>query len=79
MALSRRVGAAYAVNMTETTDTNSIPVKGEEPCPLCGRPMTEHSVDHATTSALLVCPAPPLPQRPDNEPVDEFGRIKRPS
>jgi hypothetical protein len=79
VALSKQAAAEYAVTMTETTDTNSIPVKGEEPCPICGRPMTEHSVDHSTTNGLLRCPAPPLPERPDNEPVDEFGRIKRPS
>lgn len=66
------------MTMTETTETNSIPVKGEEPCPLCGRPMTEHSGDHSATNAPPRCPAPPLLQRPDNEPVDEFGRIKRP-
>lgn len=40
--------------------------------------MTEHTIDHSTTNSVLHCPAPPLPERPDNEPVDEFGRVKRP-
>lgn len=62
----------------ETASTNATPVKGDEPCPICGRPMTEHSIDHSTTNAVLHCPAPPLPERPDDEPVDEFGRTKHP-
>lgn len=47
-------------------------------CPICGRPMVEHTIDRSTTNTLLNCPAPHLPPVVHNEPVNEFGMPKRP-
>lgn len=30
-------------------------------CPLCGAPMSEHTIDRSGRDAQLVCPAPPAP------------------
>lgn len=48
---------------------------GEAVCPVCGRPMAEHTIDHSTQNAVLNCPAEHKPQPPDG-PVNEFGMPK---
>ncbi len=48
---------------------------GASTCPVCGKPMSLHSIEHSTTNAVLHCPAPPLPL-PKDEPVSEFGMKK---
>jgi hypothetical protein len=49
---------------------------GEAVCPVCGRPMSEHSIDHSTPETILNCPAPHRPQPRDDMPVNEFGMDK---
>ncbi len=44
-------------------------------CPVCGRPMIEHTIDHSTPNAILNCPAEHKPGLPDG-PVNEFGMPK---
>jgi len=48
---------------------------GEAVCPVCGKPMTEHTIDHSTPNAILNCPAEPKPEQADG-PVNEFGMPK---
>ncbi|HSP53931.1 MAG TPA: hypothetical protein VLO00_13635 [Cryobacterium sp.] len=50
---------------------------GAAVCPVCGRPMTEHSIDHSTANAILHCPAGHKPE-PPGHPVNEFGMSKPP-
>ena len=50
---------------------------GEAVCPVCGRPMAEHNIDHSTPNAVLNCPAEHRPEPPE-EPVNEFGMSKPP-
>ncbi|WP_241985862.1 MULTISPECIES: hypothetical protein [Cryobacterium] len=50
---------------------------GAAVCPVCGRPMAEHSIDHTTPNAILHCPAGHKPAPPE-EPVNEFGMSKPP-
>ena len=45
---------------------------GEAVCPLCGRPMAGHTIDHSTPNAILNCPAEHKPE-PPHGPVNEFG------
>ena len=40
-------------------------------CPVCGQPMTEHTIDHSVNNTVLNCPQPP---RRDADP-DEFKRV----
>ena len=42
-------------------------------CPVCGRPMSEHYIDHSTPETLLDCPAEHLPEPVDNSPLNELG------
>ena len=46
-------------------------------CPICGRPMAEHTIDRSTANTVLNCPAPHLPPVVDDEPVNELGMPKR--
>jgi hypothetical protein len=48
---------------------------GEAVCPVCGRPMTEHTIDHSTPNAILNCPTGPKSE-PADGPVNEFGMPK---
>ncbi|TFD82782.1 hypothetical protein [Cryobacterium fucosi] len=48
---------------------------GEAVCPVCGRPMFEHTIDHSTSNAILNCPAGHKPEPPAG-PVNEFGMPK---
>ena len=57
--------------------TDVITRVAEAECPICGRPMAEHTIDHSTPNTLLNCPAPHLPPVGGNEPVNEFGMPKR--
>jgi len=46
-------------------------------CPVCGRSMQEHVIDHSVQNTRLICPAPPTnPGDTDVfEPVNEFGMV----
>jgi hypothetical protein len=46
-------------------------------CPVCGRPMSEHTIDHTTSNAILNCPVPHNGgwDRDAFEPVNEFGMV----
>jgi hypothetical protein len=48
-------------------------------CPVCGRPMSEHTIDHSTNNTILNCPVPHNGawDRDAFEPVNEFGMVKR--
>jgi len=48
---------------------------GEAVCPVCGRPMSEHTIDHSTPNAVLHCPAGHKSE-PQDGPVNEFGMAK---
>lgn len=53
-------------------------VRSHDACPLCGHPMSEHTIDRSTANAVLNCPVPPRPERVSYEPLNEVGMIKRP-
>jgi hypothetical protein len=48
-------------------------------CPVCGRPMSEHTIDHSTANTILNCPVPynGAYDRDAFQPVNEFGMVKR--
>lgn len=50
---------------------------GDALCPVCAHPMAEHTIDHSTPNTVLNCPAPPIPERFDDAPINEFGMPKR--
>lgn len=45
-------------------------------CPVCGRPMSEHFIDHSTPDTILNCPVEPEPVPLDTSPLNEFGMTK---
>lgn len=49
-------------------------------CPVCGRAMTEHTIDHSLDNTVLNCPQPPLRGADPDEfkPVNEFGMVIHP-
>lgn len=52
---------------------------GEAVCPVCGMPMSEHTIDRSTPETILNCPAPHRPEPRDDEPVNELGMDKPPA
>lgn len=48
-------------------------------CPICGRSMREHTIDHSTANTILICPVPHPGawDRDAFEPVNEFGMVIR--
>ncbi|MGO4691697.1 hypothetical protein [Glaciibacter sp. 2TAF33] len=46
-------------------------------CPVCGRPMSEHTIDHSKSNTVLNCPVPHPGawDRDAFEPVNEFGMV----
>ena len=46
---------------------------GEAVCPVCGQPMSDHTIDRSTVETILNCPGEPLPLRRDDEAVNELG------
>lgn len=46
---------------------------GGAACPVCGHPMSEHTIDHSQPNTVLNCPAPHTPRPIDDEPINEFG------
>src|SRR5690554_2727779 len=48
-------------------------VKAHDACPLCGHPMGEHQIDRSHANAVLICPAPQIPERQSFEPLNEVG------
>lgn len=49
---------------------------GEAVCPVCGRPMSEHTIDHSTPETILNCPVEHKPEPFDDEPMNELGMDK---
>jgi len=49
---------------------------GEAVCPVCGRPMSEHFIDHSTRQTILHCPIEHTPLPVDNSPINELGMDK---
>jgi len=46
-------------------------------CPICGRSMREHMIDHSVANTILICPVP-HPGAWDRdvfEPVNEYGMV----
>ncbi|MCU1439478.1 MAG: hypothetical protein JWP85_475 [Rhodoglobus sp.] len=52
---------------------------GAAACPVCGRPMSEHTIDHSTNNAILNCPIEPPRQPFDASPLNELGMPKQPN
>jgi hypothetical protein len=50
---------------------------GDAVCPVCGRPMTEHTIDHSAPNAILNCPAEQKPEPVEDEPFNELGMPKQ--
>ena len=52
---------------------------GLSECPVCGRPMTEHTIEHSAHDTVLNCPIPHPGawDRDAFEPVNEFGMVMR--
>jgi hypothetical protein len=52
---------------------------GLSECPVCGRPMTEHTIEHSAHDTVLNCPVPHPGawDRDALEPVNEFGMVIR--
>ncbi|TFD51564.1 hypothetical protein E3T55_07545 [Cryobacterium frigoriphilum] len=46
-------------------------------CPVCGHPMSEHTIDHSTRNTILNCPVPQRDgwDRDAYQPVNEFGMV----
>ena len=44
-------------------------------CPVCGRPMSEHAIDHSVHNPVLDCPVEHIPPAPHNEKLNELGYI----
>ncbi|MBH0097647.1 hypothetical protein I6E68_00670 [Salinibacterium sp. NSLL150] len=42
-------------------------------CPVCGRPISEHFIDHSTPNTILNCPIAHKPEPVDNSPLNELG------
>lgn len=49
---------------------------GDAVCPVCGRPMSEHFIDHSTPETILNCPVEHKPEPVDNAPLNELGMDK---
>jgi hypothetical protein len=45
-------------------------------CPVCGRPMAEHTIDHSTRNTILNCPVPHTIGPFDDSPLNELGMPK---
>lgn len=45
-------------------------------CPVCGRPMIEHAIDHSGSNAVLNCPVDHLPERVQDAKLNELGMPK---
>ncbi|MFC5931007.1 hypothetical protein [Cryobacterium melibiosiphilum] len=47
------------------------------PCPVCGHPMHEHTIDHSTPNTILNCPVPHPGgwDRDAFQPVNELGMV----
>jgi hypothetical protein len=46
-------------------------------CPVCGHPMSEHTIDHSSPNTVLNCPVAHTPQPFDDKPINEFGMPSR--
>ncbi|MEO6199690.1 MAG: hypothetical protein ABIX44_00845 [Cryobacterium sp.] len=46
-------------------------------CPICGRSMREHTIDHSVANTILICPVPHPGawDRDAFEPVNEYGMV----
>lgn len=57
---------------------NEVMVRvGEAVCPICDRPMAEHTIDHSTPNAVLNCPVEHTPEVVHDEKLNELGMPKR--
>ncbi|GAA1210705.1 LuxR C-terminal-related transcriptional regulator [Rhodoglobus aureus] len=45
-------------------------------CPVCGRPISEHFIDHSTPETILDCPVEHKPMPFDGSPLNELGMNK---
>lgn len=74
--LNRSLMPAFGPSVSPPTE-GVVRQVGEAVCPVCGRPMAEHVIDHSTPETLLICPADPLPRPVDQSPLNELGMPKR--
>lgn len=51
-----RVAGPASVGPYETTPPPSIDERAERACPLCGAPMTSHTIDRSGPKPLMHCP-----------------------
>ncbi len=50
---------------------------GSAVCPICTRPMQEHSIDHSADNPLLNCPVEHAPEVVHGEKLNELGMPKQ--
>jgi hypothetical protein len=50
---------------------------GEALCPVCDRPMAEHTIDHSISNAILNCPVEHKSVLVDEKKLNELGMPKR--
>ncbi|MHA6668251.1 hypothetical protein ACX3O0_05230 [Homoserinimonas sp. A447] len=69
-----RLGGAEVGPYDEESEDS---VASHDACPLCGHPMGAHQIDRSHPNAVLICPAPQIPEMESFEPLNEVGMIKR--
>jgi hypothetical protein len=65
---------------TYDADTVAVGEQTLRGCPVCNRPMSEHTIDHSRSNTVLNCPVPHPGawDRDAFEPVNEFGMVIHP-
>ncbi|HEV7848330.1 MAG TPA: hypothetical protein VGO88_03270 [Mycetocola sp.] len=73
--IDRKLMPAFGAPTITSANDDSDGDGAEPSCPVCGHPMTEHTIDHSMRNAVLECPAP-IDHNLEHEkhsPLDEFG------
>ena len=72
--VDRVLGPAFVSPLMPADEETSAMPEDQKPCPLCGRPMFEHVIDHSTANTVLVCPTDErLPEHEVEGPLNELG------
>jgi hypothetical protein len=73
--IDRKLMPVFGAPPISSADDGDRHAGADSPCPVCGHPMGEHTIDHSTPNAILECPAPidRSLERETHSPLDEFG------